>query len=87
MDSGQGFGTLSELTEVPGAGVEALQNSQKVRVLYGSLEKLTGVPGGYVNVVLPAPRYFTKCRVPGILVAIPYFPGIYPTRRPGAGMG
>ena len=71
--------------------MEVLQNSQKFRVLYGSLTKLTEVPGGYTYVVpvpVPAPRYFTKCRVPGIYPGIyPSFPGIYPTERQGTGMG
>ena len=67
-----------QLTEVPGTGMEVLQKSQKFRVLHGSLTKLSEVPGGYINVVpvpVPAPRYYTKCRVPGI------YPGIYPISR------
>ena len=64
----RGMEVLQNLTEVPAKGTEVLQNSQKFRVLYGSLTKLTEVPGGYMNVVLVpvlAPRYSTKCRVPG----------------------
>ena len=30
--SGYGYGSLTELTEVPGTGMEVLQNSQKFRV-------------------------------------------------------
>ena len=44
-----------------------MYNSLKFRVLYGSLNKLAEVPGGYVIVVpVTAPRYFTKCGVSGI---------------------
>ena len=42
-----------------------------------------------VPVPVAAARYFTKCPVPGIypvFTHLPYFPGIYPTPRPGTGM-
>ena len=45
--SGYGYGSLAELTEVPGTGMEVLQNSQKFRVRHGSLTWLTEVPGRY----------------------------------------
>ena len=32
VDSGQGYGSLAELPEVPGTGMNVLQNSQKFRV-------------------------------------------------------
>ena len=52
MDSGyDGFGSLPELTEVPGKGMGVLQNSQKFRVRYESFTELTEVPGRYTNVV------------------------------------
>ena len=67
---------LAEVTDVPGTGMGVVRNSRKFRVLYGSLAKLTEAPDGYINVVpvsvpVPAPRYSTKCRVPGI------YPNIY----------
>ena len=40
-----------------------------------SLTKLTEVPGGYSDIVpvpVPATRFFTKCRVPGVY--FDYFP-------------
>ena len=46
-----GYGCLTELSQVPGTGMEIL-NSQKFRVQqYGSLTELTQVPGEYRNVV------------------------------------
>ena len=38
VDSGKGYGSLTELTEVPGTGMKFLQNSQKFRVLCGNLK-------------------------------------------------
>ena len=46
---------LQNLTEVPGTGMEVLQNSQKFRVRYESLAELTEVPGRY-TIVVPVPR-------------------------------
>ena len=34
VDSGQGYGSLAQLAEVSGTGMEVLQNSQKFRVLW-----------------------------------------------------
>ena len=48
---GYGHGRLAELIEIPGTGMEVLQNSQKFRVRYGYLTELTEVPGRYTNVV------------------------------------
>ena len=47
MDSGQGYGSPTELPEVLGAGMDVLQNSQKFRVLWHGRTELTEVPGGY----------------------------------------
>ena len=55
FDSGYGYGSLTELTEVPGTGMEVLQNPQKFRVRYGIRTELTEIPGRYTNVV-PVPR-------------------------------
>ena len=51
----------TELTEVPGTGMNVVQNSQKFGYGYGNLTELTEVPGRYTNVVpvpVPAPGYF-----------------------------
>ena len=78
--AGYGHGGLAELTEVPGIAckssrthrssgycMQVLQNSQKSRASTSYMHA--------VLVPVPAPRYFTKCRVPGI------YPGIYPIFR------
>ena len=70
VDSGyRGMGSLTELTEVSGTGMEVLQNSPQ----FGASSKLIEAPGGYVNIVpvpVPAPQYFTNCRIPGIYLAL-----------------
>ena len=55
MDSGQGYGSLVELPEVSGTGMEVLQSSQKFRVLWHGRAELTEVPGRYKNTA-PVPR-------------------------------
>ena len=45
MDSGSGYGSLAELPEVSGTGMEVLRNSQKFRVLWHGRTELTEVPG------------------------------------------
>ena len=47
VDSGQGYGSLTELPEVLGTGMDVLQNSHKFRVLWHGRTELTEVPGGY----------------------------------------
>ena len=53
--SGYGYGSLADLREDSGTGMEVLQNSQKFRVRDGHLPELTEVPDRYPNVV-PVPR-------------------------------
>ena len=55
--SGQGYGDLTELTEVSGTGTAVLQNSQKFRALWHGRTALAEVPGRYKNAV-PVPRVF-----------------------------
>ena len=57
--SGYGYGSLAELTEVP--GMEVVYNSQAFRVRYGSFSELTEVPGRYTDVV-PVPRVLCHWR-------------------------
>ena len=44
-DSGQGYGSLTELPEVSGTGTEVLQKSQKFGYMNESLTELREVPG------------------------------------------
>ena len=48
---------LAELTEVPGTGMNVLQNFQNFRVLWHGRTELPEVPGRYKNAV-PVPRVF-----------------------------
>ena len=48
---------LTEVPEVPGAGMKVLQNFQKFRVLWHGRTEVTDVPGRYKNDV-PVPRVF-----------------------------
>ena len=73
VDFGKGMEVLAELTEVPCTGMEVIQNSQKFRVLNGSLAKLTEVPGGYIMLCpYPYPHPGILQRV-GYRVLIPVF--------------
>ena len=45
VDSGCGYGSLSELPELPGTGIEVLQNLQKSRVWWHKRTKQTGGSG------------------------------------------
>ena len=60
---------LTELTEVPGTGMNVLQNFQKFRVLWHGRTELTEVPGRYKNAV-PVPRVFVHRRT-----ELPELPG------------
>ena len=55
MDSGSGYGSLAELPEVSGTGMEVLRNSQKFRVLWHGRTELTEVPGGSKKHCTPTP--------------------------------
>ena len=55
QNSGYGYECPTELTDVPGTGLEALQNFQKFRVLWHGRTELTQVAGRYKNAV-PVPR-------------------------------
>ena len=52
-----GYGSLTELPEVSGTGMEVLQNSQKFRVLWRGRTELAEVPGGYEKCLYPYPGY------------------------------
>ena len=62
----------TELTEVPGTGMNVLQNFQKFRVLWYGRAELPEVPGRYRNAV-PVPRLLWYGRTD-------------PTQVPGTGM-
>ena len=47
MDSGYGYGSRTELSEVSGTGMKVLQNFQKFRVMWHGRTELTEVPGGH----------------------------------------
>ena len=47
VDSGQGYGSLTELPQVSGTGMKVLHNFQKFRVLWHGRTKLAELPGGY----------------------------------------
>ena len=52
---GQGYGSLTELTKVPGTGMEVLQNSQKFRVLWHGRTELKFWVG--LKMLHPSPGY------------------------------
>ena len=51
VDSGYGYGSNTEVTEVTRAGIEVLQNSQKFRVRWHGRTEPTEVPGAGMNVI------------------------------------
>ena len=53
--SGYRYECHTALTEVPGTGMNVLQNFQNFRVLWHGFTKLAEVPGKYKNAV-PVPR-------------------------------
>ena len=53
--SGFGYECPTELTEVPGTGMNVLENFKKFRVLWHARTELAEVPGRYKNAV-PVPR-------------------------------
>ena len=56
MDSGEGYGGLTELAEILGTGVKLLQNFQTFQeLLWHGRTELSEVPGGWV--LNPHPGY------------------------------
>ena len=55
QNSGYGYECPTELTDVPGTGLEALQNFQKFRVLLHGRTGLTELPD-WDNYAVPVPR-------------------------------
>ena len=54
----------TELTEIPGTGMEVLQNTQKFRVLWHGRTELTEVPGTGTNILENSQKFRVRV-IPG----------------------